>query len=54
MMGPAKGAKDQQHRHHGQILEQQDGETGAAGNGIEPLLLRQDLDHYRRGRHCQR
>src|SRR5215813_13579265 len=35
------------------MLEQQDRETGAAGDGVEPLLLGQHLDHHGSRRHCQ-
>ena len=47
----ADRTKHEQYRHYGQILKQEDGEAGAAGGRVEPLLLRQHLDDHSRGGH---
>ena len=45
----AEDADGEQHRRHGQVLEQQHREGGAAGRRVQPLLLRQHR-HHDRGR----
>jgi hypothetical protein len=53
MIVGADCTKHEENRDHGQILKQEDGEAGAAGGRIEPLLVRQHLDDHCRGGHRQ-
>ena len=47
-------ADGEQHRHRGDILQQQHPERGAADRAAEALLVRQHLHHDGGGRHRQR
>ena len=50
----AEYADDEQHRHRGDVLQQQDGQRGAADRSAETLLVRQHLHDDGGGRHRQR
>ena len=50
----ADHADDEQHRHRGNILQQQHRQRGASHRPAETLLVRQHLHDHRGGRHRQR